>query len=133
MKATTRQIRMIWALSRQRGINEAALREWVEAASGQASLRRLTAGQASHVIEGLQSGAGDANAFRAQLAELEDRMTAAQARLIDRLARSLGWESRRMAGLARHMYGQAPRESLTRHQASGLIEALKAMSRRRAA
>jgi len=133
MKATTRQLRMIWALSHQRGLNETALREWIEAAGGHTSLRRLTVGQASQVIEGLQGGVRDADAFRARLAERGDRMTAAQAQLIDRLARSLGWESRRMAGLARHMYGQSPRASLTRRQASGLIEALKAMARRRAA
>jgi len=131
--ASARQLRMIWALSHRRGFDESALREWIRVASGQSSFRHLTAGQASQIIDGLQSGVKDADAFRAQLAERSDRMTVAQARLIDQLAGSLGWESRRMAGLVRHMYGRSPRESLTRRQASGLIEALKAMAQRRAA
>jgi len=114
-------------------MTEAALREWVEAVSGQAALRRMTSGQASELIEGLQGGLSDAGAFRASLVDHADRMTGAQQRLIDRLAGGLGWSVRQVTGLARHMYGRWPSESLTRLQASGLIEALKAIARRRAA
>jgi len=131
--ASVRQIRMIWALGHQRGVTEAALREWVEAVSGQTSLRRLTAGEASRLIEGLREGMSDAATFRASLIERGNRMTAAQQRLIERLAGELGWSVRQVTGLARHLYGRSRGESLTRFQASGLIEALKAMGQRRAA
>jgi Bacteriophage Mu, GemA protein len=132
MKATTRQMRMIWALSHQRGMTEAALRKWIEAVSGQTSLRRLTTGQASQLIEGLQDKSKDVTVFCASLAERADRMTAAQQQLIEQLAGALGWSARQVTGLTQHMYGRSPRESLTRSQASGLIEALKAMGRRAA-
>jgi hypothetical protein len=131
-KATTRQMRMVWALSHQRGVTEAALRKWIEAVSGQTSLRRLTAGQASQLIEGLQDKSKDVTVFGASLAERADRVTAAQLQIITRLAGELGWSARQVTGLARHMYRLSPGESLTRFQASGLIEALKAMERRAA-
>ncbi len=123
---------MIWALSHQRGLAEAALRQWIEAVSGQTSLRRLTAGQASQLIEGLQGRTKDATAFRASVAERAGRMTVAQQRFIEQLAGEMGWSVRQVMGLAQHMYGRSPGESLTRFQASGLIEALKAMGRRAA-
>ena len=50
MQTTTRQLRMIWALSHRRGLNEAALRTWVEAMCGQPSLRRMTVGEAARLI-----------------------------------------------------------------------------------
>jgi len=131
--ASGRQIQMIWALSHRRGMAEPALREWVEAVSGQTSLRRLTRGQASRLIEGLQGTVPDAASFRAGLVNREGRVSAAQQRLIDRLAGELGWGARQVTGLARRMYGRVPSESLTQSQASGLIEALKAMEQRRAA
>ncbi|HTP42498.1 MAG TPA: phage protein GemA/Gp16 family protein [Nitrospiria bacterium] len=131
--ASGRQIRIIWALSHRRGMAEPALREWVEAVSGQVSLRRLTRGQASRLIEGLQGTVPDAESFRAGLVIREDCLSAAQQRLIDRLAGELGWRTRQVMGLARRMYGRVASKSLTRSQASGLIEALKAMEQRRAA
>jgi hypothetical protein len=129
-KATTQQFRMIWLLSHQRGVAELALRKWIEAVSGQTSLRRLTTSQASQLIEGLQDTSKDVTAFCASLAERTDRMTAAQQQLIGQLAGTLGWSTHQVRGLAQHMYGRSPGESLTRFQASGLIEALKAMKRR---
>ncbi|HXZ24621.1 MAG TPA: phage protein GemA/Gp16 family protein, partial [Nitrospiria bacterium] len=104
-----------------------------EAVSGQTSLRRLTRGQASRLIEGLQGTVPDAESFRAGLVNREGRLSAAQQRLIDRLAGELGWRARQVTGLARRMYGRVASKSLTRSQASGLIEALKAMEQRRAA
>jgi len=136
MKATTRQMRqhikMIWALSHERGLTAAALREWIEAVSGQTSLRSLTSGQASQLIEGLQDTSKDVSAFRSNVAKRADRMTVAQQWLIKLLAGELGWSAHQVRGLVQHMYGRSPGETLTRFQASGLIEALKAMGRRTA-
>jgi hypothetical protein len=131
--APARQIRMIWALSHQRGMAGPALRDWVETVKGQPSLRRLTRRRASRLIEGLQGTVPNAASFSADLIIRGNRMTAAQGRLVDRLAGELEWRARQVTGLARHLYGLVPGESLTHSQASGLIEALKAMERRRAA
>lgn len=136
MKATTRQtrkqIKMIWALSHQRGLTAAALREWIEAVSGQTSLRRLTSGQASQLIVGLQDRSKDVGAFRSNLATRVNHMTVAQQWLIKLLAGELGLSAHQVTGLVQHMYGRSQNESLTRVQASGVIEALKAMKRRTA-
>jgi hypothetical protein len=130
---TTRQIRqhikLIWALSHQRGLTAAALREWIEAVSGQTSLRRLTFRQALRLIDGLQDTSKDAGAFRSNLAARAGHMTVAQQWLITLLAGELGWRAHQVGGLVQHLYGRSPVESLTRVQASGLIEALKAMGR----
>lgn len=130
MNATVRQLRMIWALSHQRGFDEPTLRQWITAASGQPSLRRLTVGEASQLIDGLQHPAWDLEAFQSLLTQRADRMTAVQERFIARLAAVIGWSEPQVTGLARRMYHRSRRESLTRAQASGLIEALKAIHRR---
>jgi AraC-like DNA-binding protein len=136
MKVTTRQtrqqIKMIWALSHQRGLTAAALREWIEAVNGQTSLRRLTSGQASQLIDGLLDRSKDVGAFRSNLATRINHMTVAQQWLIKLLAGELGLSAPQVTGLVQHMYGRSPSESLTRVQASGVIEALKAMRRRTA-
>jgi AraC-like DNA-binding protein len=136
MKGTTRQtrqqIKMIWALSHQRGLTAAALREWIEAVSGQASLRGLTSGQASQLIDGLLDQSKDVDAFRSNLARRVNHMTVAQQWLIKLLAGELGLSAHQVTGLVQHMYGRSPSEPLTRVQASGVIEALKAIRRRTA-
>lgn len=122
---------MIWALSHQRGLTATALRKWIEAVSGQTSLRRLTPGQASQLIEGLQDTSKDVGVFRSNLAKRANRMTVAQQWLIKLLAGELGWSARQVGVLVQYMYGR-PGKALTRVQASGVIEALKAIERRTA-
>jgi len=131
-RQTRKQIKMIWALSHQRGLTAVALREWIVAVSGQPSLRRLTSGQASQLIDGLLDRSKEVGAFRSNLARRVNHMTVAQQWLIKLLAGELGLSAHQMTGLVQHMYGRSPSESLTRAQASGVIEALKAMRRRTA-
>jgi hypothetical protein len=56
--------------------------------------------------------------------------TRAQQALLARLAAVLEWPPERLPALARRMYGAGALRELTVKQASGLIEALKAMAKR---
>jgi hypothetical protein len=51
--------------------------------------------------------------------------------LLVRLADEMGWGPERLPALARRMYGAGAIRDLTVRQASGLIEALKAIAKRR--
>ena len=65
--------------------------------------------------------------FRHLIAERRDRISSGQTWKLNQLATELGWSERQVVGLAQRMYGRVRRESLTRRQAAGLIEALKAV------
>jgi hypothetical protein len=58
-------------------------------------------------------------------------VTRAQQALLARLADELEWPPERLPALVRRMYGTHALRELTVKQASGLIEALKAMLGRR--
>ncbi len=133
MNTTSRQLRMIWGLCHQRGFDESTLRAWVSAVSGQSSLRALSVGEASRLIEGLGDRTVELATFRDRMTQRTDRISPGQEGTIAHLALGLGWNERQLMGLARRMYRRTRRDALTRIEASGLIEALKAIGRRRAA
>lgn len=60
-------------------------------------------------------------------------VTPAQRVFIRTLGEQIGWSEPHLLGLARKMYHVRTLGDLNRRQAAGLIEALKAMSMRRAA
>lgn len=133
MNTTSRQLRMIWSLCHQRGFDESTLRAWVSAVSGQPSLRALSVSEASRLIEGLRDRTVELESFRDRVAQRADRISPGQEGTIAHLAHELGWNERQLMGLARRMYRRTRRDALTQREASGLIEALKAIGRRRAA
>jgi hypothetical protein len=114
--------------SHRRAMDEAALRVWIRAVSGQSSLRRLTVVEASRLIDALRDASSTVDTFIRQTAQRRPAMiSAGQQWIIDRLTADLGWNPHQVMGLAHRMYGRIHRESLTQEQASGLIEALKAI------
>jgi|GEM_PF-1843179 len=125
---STRQLRAIWALARCAHLNEGELHAKVSALSGKGSIRALTRRQAGRIIERLQREVGSAST-----AERRGETTRFQVSLIEILGKAMGWETDRVLGLAHKMYGVDRLEGLTVIQASGLIEALKAIRGRRAA
>jgi hypothetical protein len=101
------------------------MRGWVCARTGKQSIRALTKGEASRLIGELHVvGAGQINRLS------EDRMTVAQAQWIGVLGEMIGWEERQLSGLAERMYHGKGTRALSRREASGLIEALKAIEKR---
>ncbi len=124
-KITPKQIKALWAKASQAHLSETVLRGWVCARTGKRSIRSLTKEEAFRLIgELLDVEVGLIDRFSA------DRMTAAQARWIGILRGMIGWDERRLFGLAGKMYHVKKMRNLSRGEASGLIEALKAIGKR---
>ena len=121
-KITVKQIRAIWGCAGRLKISGEDLRDWVYARTGKKSIRELTPPEASKLIDEL---------IRKSEFASGNRMTPAQARWISFLEKKIGWDPTRLLGLARKMYRVENLEELNRKEASGLIEALKAMGTRR--
>ena len=127
------QIKAIWALAHRAGLEEEELRELVESFTGEKSIRSLSQEEAGEIIEDLLLKGGETDwAFREAIGAKE-RGTQAQMAFIGGLSRQMGWDQSRTLRLARRMYGVQELMNLKTRQASGLIEALKAIRRRRAA
>lgn len=60
-----------------------------------------------------------------------EKITPSQQALIHDLRRQLAWSEPQLAGLIKRMYHTGWTGRLTRHQASGMIEALKAILHRK--
>lgn len=126
---TPRQIRALWGYASRWKIPEPDLREWVHRRTGKRSLRSLTRLQASRLIEEMERKSGT----RDRILPARDRMTAGQARLLAALERGIGWDDLRLLGLAGKMYHVERLQGLRESEAAGLIEAIKAIYRRREA
>lgn len=113
------QLKMIWGLTRQMGMEEDLLRERARLVSGQESLKKLTASQAAQLIDGLQ-GKPQPAACRA---------SKGQTQTILALASRLGWaeDPNRLRGWILSRYGVERLEWLNSDQAILCIEALKGM------
>ncbi|HET6370186.1 MAG TPA: phage protein GemA/Gp16 family protein [Nitrospiria bacterium] len=141
-RITNRQLRAVWAIAHRAGLNEREVHAEVESLSGKSSIRLLTRREAAAVIDRLLGLKNQGSGVRGQGPAREpqylktiskERLSAAQLFFIEALGEQAGWETRRVLGLARRMYGVDGLQSLDRRQASGLIEALKTIKRRRAA
>lgn len=128
-KITPRQIRALWGYAGRLMIPEGDLREWVFRRTGKSSLRALTRPQASRLIEEI------AQKWKARgpLCAPHRPMTSGQSRILRALEGDLGWDDRRLLGLAKKMYRIEQLQDLQPKEAVGLIEALKAIRRRKAA
>lgn len=130
---TKRQIKAIWALAHRGGLNVEDLHKQIESSVGKRSLRQLSREEAARVIQGLLPKTGvEELALPAAIDKMEGT-TSAQRAFIGRLIWEMGWDERSLLGLAYRMYGVWRFADLTVRQASGLIEALKAINRRHAA
>jgi hypothetical protein len=123
---TSRQLKALWALSHRAGLDDAALHALVLARTGHASVRELLQSEAGAVIEELAAKVEG----RPVVVPRPGAATRAQQALLVRLAEQMEWPPERLPALARRMYGAQVIGELTVKQASGLIEALKAMGGR---
>jgi hypothetical protein len=128
-----KQIKAIWALAHREGLEEEELRKLVESFTGKKSIRSLSQQEAGEIIEDLLlKGVKAGWAFQRAM-DKEKRGTRAQIAFIGGLSRQIGWDQSQALGLARRMYGVQELTNLKVNEASGLIEALKAIRRRWAA
>lgn len=129
LKISARQIRALWGYASRLMISEEDLREWVFRRTGTRSLRALTRLQASRLIEEI----AQKWKTRALHSASHHSMTSGQARTLTGLEQDIGWNDRRLLGLARKMYRVEQLQALQPKEAAGLIEALKAIRRRKTA
>lgn len=102
----------------------------VESLSGKKSIRFLNRQEARQVIEDLLLKVEGGNLRSLEAAGQRGTMTRAQMALMGRLSQQIGWNLWQISRLAQRMYGVGNFEDLRVRQASGMIEALKAIKRR---
>ncbi|MBI3352266.1 MAG: DUF1018 domain-containing protein [Nitrospirae bacterium] len=125
-----KQMRAIWALSNRLGLQEEDLHARVESISGKKSIRALTKSEARHVIEDLLLLAGSQKRGSEKSTLEKGKVTQAQMDFIYETGRKIGWKKEHIFGLAKKMYRVSQLKNLRVEQASGLIEALKAIQNR---
>ncbi len=126
---TKQQIRMIWVLCHRLGLDEQPLHGLAQAVTGVSSIRQLSRPQAARLIEMLLKKAG----FKTQdFPRRPGLNTPHQLAYIQGLATQLGWQEEHTLSLAKRMYHVRRLRGLGVRQASGLIEALKAIRQRKA-
>lgn len=117
------QMKKIFALAREAGLDNDVLHELVEATTGSSSIKALTKAQAKQVIDRLNKILGYTPAARA---------TKKQVWQINKLAEELGWSDnpKRLRRFLERRQGVSHPTYLQPGQASDVIEALKAIKRR---
>jgi hypothetical protein len=113
---TGSQLRLVWALAARLRLNPDGLHDRVRSRFGVGSIREMSRDEASRLIRDLLDEAG--------------AVTTAQIHLVQAISARMGWTARDVLRLARRMYSVRRLYGLSRKQASGLIEALKAMQAR---
>jgi hypothetical protein len=132
-RVSIRQLKAIWSLARRAGIDGEELHLLTHYISRKDSIRCLNKEEANRIIEELILK-GEGRMMVSQDATFEKGgCTKAQLVYIGDLSRQMGWTDRSLLGFAQKMYGVQDLADLRRKQASGLIEALKAMKLRHAA
>jgi hypothetical protein len=121
---TRQQIRAIWALCHQLRMDEQTLHILVKTLTGVSSIRQLSNSQAIQLIDLLLARTGVKSPG---LSRHPGQSTPSQLAYIQGLATHLGWQEAHTLGLAKRMYHVCRLRDLSVRQASGLIEALKAI------
>ncbi len=124
---TLKQLRALWGLAARSNITADDLRRWSFQRTGKNSLRALTRPEASRLIGEMVQKWEETTPPRPR-----NRMTPGQGRILTVLEKEIGWNDRRLLALAKKMYHVQRIQGLQLQEASGLIEALKAIRRRRA-
>ncbi len=127
-KISAAQMRKIHALSRELGMDDDLLHEYVSMLTGKDSLKGLTVTEAIKVIDGMEGKKGYANG---------DRATYRQNAFIRVLVLQLGWadaagepDKKRLDGFVKKQYGIDDSRWMTRKVASKVIEGLKELAAR---
>lgn len=128
MNITDSQIRKIWAVAREKNLDEDTVRSIAAQVSGRPSISGLTKTEAIQVIDRLEAKTNQAKPSRPA-----NMATEKQIWKIEQLARELGWDGspKRLEGFLLKYTGVAKLEWLPKQKAIGLIDGLKAMLERR--
>jgi hypothetical protein len=131
---TRDQIKLIWVLARQLGMESDELHDVVSGVTGKNSIRVLSVADATDVIEVLVRAGGRIRKKRKIAPILPSNVveivTRKQSRLIKHLERRLGWQDnpQRLKGFTKRII---KREGVrTKQEAIKVIEGLKSMARR---
>jgi phage gp16-like protein len=131
---TRDQIKLIWVLARQLGMESDELHEMVSVVTGKDSIKSLSVTEGAEVIEVLVRAGGRVKKKRKPRLALPpnvvELVTHKQTRLIKRLEKRLGWQDnpQRLKGFTKRII---KREGIrTKQEAIKVIEGLKSMARR---
>ena len=123
-RKTTAQLRMIFGMAKRIGMDDDELHCMVQGLTGEESIRRLNSRQAARVIDRLNVLAGNGR-------DIPNRASAAQQRLIQKLAEEMGWagDPTRLRGFLEAKAGVSDVRFLSIDSARRIIEALKAIQK----
>ena len=131
---TRDQIKLIWVLARQIGMESNELYDVVSAVTGKDSIKALSVTDGTDIIEVLVRAGGRVKKKRKPRPDLPpnvvELVTRKQTRLIKHLEKKLGWQDNpeRLKGFIRRII---KREGVrTKQEAMKVIEGLKSMARR---
>jgi phage gp16-like protein len=131
---TRDQIKLIWVLARQLGMESDELHEMVSVVTGKDSIKSLSVTEGTEVIEVLVRAGGRVKKKRKPRPALPpnvvELVTHKQTRLMKRLEKKLGWQDnpQRLKGFTKRII---KREGIrTKQEAIKVIEGLKSMARR---
>jgi hypothetical protein len=127
------QLKAIWAQSHRMGLNGESLHEFVENQTRKKSLRTLTHTEAQQILLQLQQKKSGKIQTGEEGSERGNHISFSQIDFIHGLAKEMDWNRFRTQRLTQRMYGLRKLERMNKKQASGLIEALKAIKKRKAA
>jgi len=133
-KITGKQLRMIWTLARQLGMDSELLHEMVFEVTGKDSLKKLTVPEAVGIIDGLVNDGAKVRKKRKPRRNLPENVveliTGRQIRLIEYLVDQLGWNNpNQLTGFNRRVIKKE--RICTKQEASKIIEGLKAVMNRK--
>ena len=133
-KITEKQLRMIWTLARQLGMDDELVHEMVFQVTGKDSLKKLTVPEAVGIIDGLINDGAKVRKKRKPRRGLPENvvelLTGKQIRLIEYLVDQLGWNNpNQLTGFNRRVIKKE--RICTIKEASKVIEGLKAIANRK--
>jgi len=129
-KITEKQLKMIWTLARQLGMDSELLHTMVFDVTGKDSLKKLTVPEAVGVIDGLVDDGARIRRKRKKRVKVGpnviELLTGEQIRLIEYLVDQLGWDNpKQLTGFNRRVIKKE--RICTIKEASKIIEGLKAI------
>ena len=130
---TPQQLRAIWTVARGQGLDEDALRDLVEAVSGQRSTRGLTRDQASDVLGHLTGPMPQSGRGKSRHREMDGRLNMATSKQLRKIEAMWGDRSHAddkpaaMRRFLQHKFSVSDLRFLSRTRASDVIVALSKM------
>ena len=117
-KASAAQLRKIYALAREKGIDNENLHSLLYSICKKEHLSQLTITEAVQLIDSLSGK------------EIPGRVTARQIHFIQGLAKDFGWDEKRLRGFVKKVGGVDDIRWLSKAQASNVIEGLKKLKQK---